>query len=212
MDALFEKIDLYLGGKKPNEANLLIFMVALLIAFIAYTYAFDPASDYFKKSQREFTQTTNKFNVEKSYMDSITVNGDSNFYINKLDREIEQAKIDLERIIYTNGYVDNKLKELSYLLFNDKNWAIFLDQLALLASTNSVDLKSIANEFKEPTLQKIEQILTISLELDGNFVNILRFINAIEESRLVVDIYEMSLKSGYPLEGTIKIAVWGMKY
>lgn len=61
-------------------------------------------------------------------------------------------------------------------------------------------------------MQKIEHVLTISLSLKGEYKNILKFINTIEENRLVVDLYEMDLQSGSPLEGKVKIAVWGMKY
>ena len=212
MDALFERIDSFFNSKKPGEARIFMLMVALVIAFLAYTFSFPPAEVFFKKSQRSYQQILGKYNEERAYETSIIVNGDKEFHVRTINQEIEQSIIDLERITYTNGYVDNKLKELSYLLFNDQNWAIFLDNLAQLASENKIELITISNEFKEPSLQKIEQVLTVSLELKGRYVDILRFINLVEESQLVVDLYAMNLQSGYPLEGDVKIAVWGMKY
>lgn len=212
MDALFEKIDAFFESKKSSEASILMGMSGIVLAFLVYTYAFPPAEVFLKKSEREFQQITTKVNEEKNYLASVTVNGDREFHVKRLGQEIEQTKINLERITYTNGFVDNKLKELSYLLFNDQNWADFLDQIALLAKNNNINLLKISNEFKEPSLQKIEQVLTISIELKGNFNNILKFINSIEESQLVVDIYEMTLESAQTLEGSLKIAVWGMKY
>jgi hypothetical protein len=212
MDALFERLDSYFNSKKPSEASIIMFSIALFVAFIAYSLAFEPADKYFKKSQRNYQQMFAKYNEEVQYANTITVAGDKQYHIKRLNGEIEQGIIDLERITYTNGYVDNKLKELSYLLFNDKNWANFLDNLALLAQSNRIELINISNEFKEPTLQKIEQVLTVSLQLKGKYKDILKFINEVEESQLVVDLYEMDLLSGNPLEGEVKIAVWGMKY
>ncbi|MBN2965368.1 type 4a pilus biogenesis protein PilO [Sulfurospirillum sp. T05] len=212
MDALLEKIDAFFDAKKPNEASILMLMIGILVAFLVYTYAFPPAESFLKKNERAFGQITAKVNEESAYLASVTVNGNSNFHVERLRGEIEQTKINLERITYTNGFVDNKLKELSYLLFNDKNWANFLDHISFLAKQHNINLLKINNEFKEPSLQKIEQVLTISIDLKGNFGNVLRFINAIEESRLVVDIYEMSLESAQALDGSLKIAVWGMKY
>ena len=40
-----------------------------------------------------------------------------------------------------------------------------------------------------------------------------RFINAIEESELVVDIYDFNCTASHKnIEGQLNIAVWGMKY
>ncbi|MCK9257314.1 MAG: hypothetical protein M0P02_04490 [Sulfurospirillaceae bacterium] len=212
METIFEKIDLYLNGKKPNEARLLILIFAVLIAFLTYTYSFDSSTNFLKKTSNEHKQTLAKYKEEKNYEQSIAINGDRNYYVTKFNNEIEQAKIDLEKTINTNSYVDNKLKDLSYLLFNDKNWSLFLDNLAFLAKENRINLKKISNEFKEPSLQKIEQVLTIELDFSGRFIDILKFINTIEENRLVVDIYEVEIVSSDKLDGSMKIAVWGMKY
>jgi Tfp pilus assembly protein PilO len=212
MDALFEKIDAYFNAKKSSEATIIMLFGAVIVAYFVYLVSFEPAERFFVKSKRSYVQLEKKYNSELQYANSITVNGDKEFRIKRLSSDIEQAKIDLERIAYANEYVDDKLKELSYLLFNDKNWANFLDNLAKLAQDNNVELVTISNEFKEPSLQKIEQILTVSLELKGRYKDILKFINSVEESRLVVDLYELDISSAQPLNGEIKIAVWGMKY
>lgn len=41
----------------------------------------------------------------------------------------------------------------------------------------------------------------------------MKFINAIEESELVVDIYDFNCTASHKnIEGQLNIAVWGMKY
>lgn len=212
MENLFEKIDAYFAGKKSSEASIMFLMVGLVIAFIVYSYVFPSAESFLKTSEKNLKNMTKKVNQEKSYLNSVTRNGDRQFYVKKMRGDIETGKINLERMTYMNGFVDNKLKELSYLLFNDKNWAKFLDHLTFLAKKYNVRLTKISNEFNEPSLQKIEQVLNITLELRGGFNDIMKYLNAIEESRLVVDVHAIDIEGKKGLEGSMKIAVWGMKY
>ena len=212
LDTLFEKIDEYFSGKKPSEASIMFFLVGAVIVFIVYSYIFPPAETFLKTNEKNLKEMTKKVNQEQSYLKSVTRNGDPEFYVKQMRADIETGKINLERATYMNGFVDNKLKELSYLLFNDKNWAKFLDELTFLAKKYNVRLTRISNEFNEPNLQKIEQVLNITLELNGGFNDILKFLNAIEESQLIVDVNALNIEGKKGLEGSMKIAVWGMKY
>ncbi|MCD8544737.1 MAG: hypothetical protein LRY52_07750 [Sulfurospirillum cavolei] len=61
-------------------------------------------------------------------------------------------------------------------------------------------------------MQKIEQILSLKVDFNGSFSDTMKFMNAIEESELVVDIYELNCTGKKNIEGQFNIAVWGMKY
>jgi len=209
---LFEKIDASLSQKKESELALIFLMIFVFIGFIVYSYVFPITEKKLKITKRNLMSMNKKVQTEKSYLRSVTRNGDERFYIKKAKSEIEGEKILLEKTTYTNSYVDAKLKDLSYLLFNNQNWAKFLDSVALMAAKNHVKIKIIENEINEPNLQKIEQILNLKVEFTGRFKNIMKFINSIEESKLVVDIYEMNLKGAAGVDGYINIGVWGMKY
>jgi lipopolysaccharide export LptBFGC system permease protein LptF len=208
----FDKIDEYLKDKKSSEVSLVFFMIFAVIAVIVYLYVFPITEKNLKQTKRAVLNMNQKLNQERSYLRSITVNGDKEFYIKKMQQEIRETKILLEKTSYENAYVDSKLKELSYLLFNDKNWANFLDSIAFLAKQNHINIQSIKNEFTKLDFQKIDKVLNVTVDFSGSFQNILKFINSLEESQLVVDIYELNLKSSNTIEGTLNIAVWGMKY
>jgi ABC-type multidrug transport system fused ATPase/permease subunit len=212
MEGFFNKIDAYFHSKKESESLLMLFFAGILVAFLIHTYAFPPAKAFLQAQKHSLGEINSRIAQEEAYLTSITVNGNERYHIEKLDNASKEASIRLERTTHTNAYVDGKLKELSYLLFNDKNWTEFLDRLSALAQQHDVHLHTITNDFKEPSLQKIEQVLNVSLDIKGEFNNILKFINAIEESRLVVEIYAISLAHNKRLEGELKIAVWGMKY
>ncbi len=209
---LFEKIDASLSQKKESELALIFLMIFVFVGFIVYSYVFPITEKKLKITKRNLVSMNKKVLDEKRYLRSVTRNGDERFYIKKAKRDVEGDKILLEKTTYTNSYVDGKLKDLSYLLFNNQNWAKFLDSVTLLAKKNRVKIKIIENKINEPTLQKIEQILNLKVEFNGKFKNVMNFINAIEESKLVVDIYEMKLKGASGVNGEIDIGVWGMKY
>ncbi len=209
---IFEKIDASLSGKKESELALIFLMIFVFIGFIVYSYIFPITEKKLKITKRNLISMNKKVQDEKGYLRSVTRNGDEHFYIKKAKSEIEGEKILLEKITYTNTYVDNKLKDLSYLLFNNQNWAKFLNSITLMAAKNHVKIKIIENKINKPSLQKIEQILNLKVEFNGRFKNIMKFINAIEESKLVVDIYEMQLKGAAGVDGYVNIGVWGMKY
>lgn len=209
---IFTKIDNYLNTKKSSETSVIFLMIFIFIGFISYSYIFPITKNILKLAIKSDKTMKSKVRQEILYLRSVTRNGDERFAIKKIMAEVKQKNILLEDTTFTNNYVDNKLKELSYLLYNDENWAKFLDSITFIAKKYNVHLNLIKNTFKEPNLQKIEQVLNININYYGNFANIMKFINALEESELVVDIYDIKLKSLDTIHGTLDIAVWGMKY
>jgi len=111
------------------------------------------------------------------------------------------------------SYVDNTLTELSYLLFDDQSWANFVDNISYLAKKYHVNIEEIGNKFYTPTFQKITHVVEVDVKSNGKLKNMVKFLNAIEESPLVVDVNDIVLdKPKENVHGTFKIAVWGMKY
>ena len=210
--SILDKIDNYLKDKKSSELSLLFLIVFVAIGFIVYSYIFPVTEKKLKRTINTHKSIKSKLAQEKAYMRSVTRNGDKNFVIKKMMQEVKKQKSQLDKVEYANAYVDTKLKNLSYLLFNDKNWAKFLDSITFLARKYNIKLKLISNSFFEPNLQQIKQVLTINLEFDGDFKNVMKFINKLEESKLVVDINHLKLESSDTINGSLDIAVWGMKY
>lgn len=212
IDNLLDKIDHFFEGKKNSEVYLIFSMVFVLVGFLFYSYLFPVTDNMLNKTIRNAKEVEKKLRDEQIYLASVSRDGDETFMIKKFKNDIENSKVLLEKTTYNNIYVDGKLKELSYLLFNNENWAKFLHSITQLAQQYGVRIKVIENKINEPTLQKIEQILTVKVDFNGPFANTMKFMNAIEESELVVDIYELSCTGKKNIEGQFNIAVWGMKY
>jgi len=61
-----------------------------------------------------------------------------------------------------NQYFDDKLKELSYLIFSEQSWADFLDNLALLANKNNEQLK---NYFRHEHAKRVLALNNLKMNL-----------------------------------------------
>lgn len=212
-DNTLTKIDNYFDEKKPSEVTMMLIIAFFLSAAIAYYAVIPYAQNYYDESIRENDQITQDLNKVNSYLSTVSQGDDRNFMINKKQNELLQQQNKLADAQNMNQYFDNKLKELSYLIFNEQSWADFLDNLAFLANKNNVKITKIINTFKEPNAQKIEQVLDVNISVDGDYRDIVSYINAIEESKLVVDVNNIDINStNGKLKGNMGIYIWGMKY
>ncbi|WP_122873873.1 type 4a pilus biogenesis protein PilO [Campylobacter showae] len=212
-DNTLTKIDNYFDEKKPSEVTMMLIVAFFLSAAIAYYAVIPYAQNYYDESIRENDRITQDLNKVNSYLSTVSQGDDRNFMINKKQNELLQQQNKLADVQNMNQYFDNKLKELSYLIFNEQSWADFLDNLAFLANKNNVKITKIINTFKEPNAQKIEQVLDINISVDGDYRDIISYINAIEESKLVVDVNNIDINStNGKLRGNMGIYIWGMKY
>ncbi len=205
---IFERIDAHFEGKKQSEVVMFGFLVGIIIAFLIYMYLFPIAQSYFDDGVSRNQDITTKLLNEKEYLRQVK---EGNVVAN-LKTDISNTKLRLEKVRETNAYVDKRLRELSYLLFNDKNWAKFLDSISEIAQKNKVKILRLQSNINEPSVNKIEQILNVTVDVKGKYHGIMKFINSLEESMLIVDINKIELLGKKLINGQINIAVWGMKY
>ncbi|MDD4505227.1 MAG: hypothetical protein PHE60_02500, partial [Sulfurospirillaceae bacterium] len=132
-DTLFDKIDGFFQGKKGSEISLIFLMLFLFVGFLSYSYIFPITDIMLKQTMKNSQDMERKLLDTKSYLASVSRDSDNSFLIKKVKNDIDNTKVVLEKTTFTNAYVDEKLKELSYLLFNDENWARFLNSVTQLA-------------------------------------------------------------------------------
>ena len=142
-DNTLTKIDNYFDEKKPSEVTMMLIVAFFLSVAIAYYAVIPYAQNYYDDSIRENDQITKDLNKVNSYLSTVSQGSDRNFMINQKQNELMQQQNKLADAQNMNQYFDNKLKELSYLIFNEQSWADFLDNLAFLANKNNVKITKI---------------------------------------------------------------------
>ena len=207
-----ENLDSYFANKSDSEKWLIIVLVAAVVGYILYLYLFPYAEDRYKSSLLTQKRLHQKIAEEQTYLKSITVNGDRNFYVKKFDREIAQKKKVIKNYEKRIALLDQSFQKLSEVLFNRHNWAIFLDSITARAHANDVEILEIGNRYVEDK-KSFGHVLEMAIKCQGKFQSIMAFINDLEQNKLVTDVYRTDIRLD-PESGAImadlKVSVWGV--
>ncbi|RUM66895.1 MAG: hypothetical protein DSZ05_03595 [Sulfurospirillum sp.] len=205
---ILSQIDKFFAEKKPSEVSMFYFVAALVIAYVVYQFIFLETDRQLHETQNKIVQVKSKISQERNYLAQNTPQK-----VAMLRKVVQEKRKQFDDALYKISYVDNTLTELSYLLFDDENWAKFVDNISALAKKHHVEIKEIGNKFFNPTYQKITHVVVVNIASKGDFTNLMKFINEIEESPLVIDIDQLKMfKPEDKVMSEFRIAVWGMKY
>ena len=207
-----ERMDSYFSTKKESEKWLMILGVAGIIAFLAYTYLLPYSESLYKKSEAEKNRLTKSIAEQKAYLNSITVGGDKNFYIKKYDNDIRNKKNQIVTINKKINYINSNIIKLSDMLFNQKSWSKFLNSIAEDAKMNNIDIEFIKNK-KINNKGNFGHVLEVEVGAKGNFKDIVKFINVMEQNILVTDVYSSIFEgTNDGINADINISVWGINH
>ncbi len=209
-----EALDAYFEPKKESEKWLMILGVAGFIAYIAYAYLLPYTEDMYNKSENTKKSIQKSIIDNNTYLNSITVSGDRNFYVKKFDRDIKMKKESIIRINNNIKFIDKNLGKLSDMLFNQKSWSRFLNSITHTAEVQNVNLNYITNKYVDSN-GSFGHVLEIALGCKGDYRNIVKFINEIEQNTLVTDIYGTKFTSDMNssnILADINISVWGINH
>jgi len=209
-----EALDTYFAPKKESEKWLMILGVAGLIAYVAYAYLLPYTESMYKKSESTKKSIQKSIIDNNTYLNSITVGGDRNYYIKKFDRDIKMKKQGIVRINNDIQFIDINLGKLSDMLFNQKSWSTFLNSITHKAEVQNVDISYIANKYVDNN-GSFGHVLEIAVGCKGQYKSIVKFMNEIEQNTLVTDIYGTRFTSDMnstEVMADINISVWGINH
>nr|WP_315008817.1 hypothetical protein [uncultured Campylobacter sp.] len=203
-------------ASKGNSANNYFYIALLFVGVVAYFILSQQADPYLEKSETNLSTATTKLEgAQREYNEFF--GGDPEAFVNNKRNILNGAKTNLKNINDERGYLDGKLKEISKLTYNEKNWAKFMDSLSTIAENNNIKIYAIHSDRREPSIKQIfqpEALLDIDVKFEGAFSNVLRYINLIEQSEMIVDVNKMDInatKNG-KIGGSIGISIWGVNY
>jgi hypothetical protein len=207
-----EELDAYFAPKKESEKWLIILGVAGFITYLAYDYLLPYTEQLHKKSEVAKKAVEKSIKDNTIYLNSITVNGDKDFYVKKFTRDITKKKKQIQKTKEKIVFIDKNLNKLSDMLFNQKNWSIFLNSITSKAEVQNVDLKYIRNQYVDNN-GSFGHVLEIGVGCSGDYKNIVKFMNELEQNVLVTDIYGTQLSmdnNTSKVVADINISVWGI--
>ena len=209
-----EALDIYFAPKKESEKWVVILGVAGVIGYLAYVLLLPYTEELHKKSEQTKKRLEKSIIDNKTYLSSITVGGNSDYYIHKYDNDI---KIKNQRIVNLNKkitFIDSNLEKLSDMLFNQKSWSIFLNAITNKAEINDVELTYLENKYAD-SKGSFGHVLEISLGCKGDYKNLVKFMNELEQNVLVTDIFQTQFRldnNSSNIIADINISVWGINH
>ena len=209
-----EALDAYFAPKKESEKWLMILGVAGFIAYIAYAYLLPYTETMYRKSESTKKSIQKSIVDNNTYLNSITVGGDREYYIKKFDQDIVNKRKNIVNINHNIQFIDKNLEKLSDMLFNQKSWSKFLNSITHTAEIQNVDLGYITNKYVDSN-GSFGYVLEIGVGCRGDYKNIVKFINELEQNTLVTDIYGTTFTSdpnSTSVLADINISVWGINH
>jgi Fe-S cluster assembly iron-binding protein IscA len=209
-----EELDNYFASKKENEKWLIIVGIAGVIAYLAYIYLLPYTKNLYDTSERTKKRIEKSIKENTTYLNSITVGGDREFYVKKFDNDIVKKKRNIAVLDKKILFINKNLEKLSDMLFNQKSWSTFLNSITDRAEAQNVDIQYITNKYVDSN-GSFGHVLEIGVGCKGEYKGLIKFINELEQNDLVTDIYSTNFvvdDNSSQIMADINISVWGINH
>jgi len=206
IENILQKIDNFFKDKPQKEVYMVYIMIIALSFSTAYSF-YDLSTNEFMAQRKALNEVTAKINEDKGYL---TANPQTK--IAQMDAEIKKYEEKLISQKEKNSYIKNKIETISPLVYNEKAWGAYLNSISLSAKEHNIKIVNFTNSYSENNDSSFGHVLDISLQIKGEYLNTVKFINSLEQSELVVDIHDFSINAQDSLKSDINISVWGITY
>jgi len=209
---ILNQLDEYFEVKSENEKWMMIGLLAIVIGYASYSLFYPFAEEKYKAAQHATKKLKKNIQTNKQYLQSITENGNIEFYVDKYANDIKQLENKINKSNDEITFISTNLEKLSPLLFNKKSWSKFLNSITKQAKKQTVNINYIENNYVDNN-GSFGHVLQISVGCSGQYKQIVKFVNQLEKSVLVTDIYGSHLyldKNDTVVSADINISVWGV--
>lgn len=197
-------LDQSLSQKSDRDKIMLYVMIFASLFAFSYLLFWESSEASFKISHEKALKVENDLNIDKQYLAS-----------NPPERitQIEQETVEIERqhtlYIQYNTYIKEQLEQISSLYYDEIVWGAYLDSVSRYARTYNIKLAQFGNTLQTDN-SSFGHVLDIRIASEGPYKNTLKFINALEQSHLVVDLHNFNISADEKLKSDLNISVWGI--
>lgn len=205
LEDYLHKIDDFFKEKSQKDTYYVYIMIIGVVASISYPF-YSLSTEEFTTAQEKVQTTSSKINMDKAYL---VANPEAKIVM--IDRKIKQLEAELQINKENNEYIKSKIDTISALVYDERAWGEYINSISANAKKYNMKVLNFTNEYAKNE-ESFGHILDIELEVKGNYTNTLKFINSLEQSDLVVDIHDLSIKAENALNTSLYISVWGITY
>ena len=198
------KLDHAMGHKSKKDLYLIYIMIFCSILGASYSTLFDPSKKAFDDDHAKAEQMQVKVDIDKSYL---TANPEAK--IIQIDKDIKSLQDQYAMYKDDNEYIKQQIEKISSLFYDEKTWGQYLNSISQNAKKYNLKVLNFSNMYAANS-SGFGHVLDIHVKVDGSYKNTLKFINSIEQSFLVVDLHNFSIKADRKLYTDLNISVWGI--
>ena len=211
--SFIDKIDEFYNKRQASEAYIIAIAVSGLFGYLLYSYI-SPMASNFKKVQLDRKKSLND-SIRKSndYLRSITVNGDREYKIKEINKQIHITTVELNKYRGKLRKIDSVMQnKLNSVLYTKNNWSVFLNSITQKAKESNLKLYNLSNTIPPDNNSTFGKVLEVGIKAQGKYGNILKFTNELEKNRLVTTIGKLDFNAtkSDPIVN-INMSVWGIK-
>jgi len=199
-------IDVAFANKSKKDIYMIYFMIFAGIFAFSYLFFWETSFQSFEDKLHRIAKVKKKINADQKYL-----RHNPPVIITKLDKQIKAAQEDFIKYQDYNQYVESKIETISFLLYDEGVWGDFINSIDLKAKSYGITLLELSNKLNDSNAS-FGHVMDISLHTKGEYKNVLKFLNSLEESQLVVDVHDLNISANDFLESKINISVWGIRF
>jgi len=197
-------LDRSLSLKSERDKMMLFVMIFAGLFAFSYLLFWDSSEADFKASHEKAAAMETDLNNDKHYLEANPPER-----ITQIEQETKAIELEHQHFIEYNTYIKDQLEQISSLYYDEKVWGGYLDSISKYARAYNVKLSLFGNTLTTDN-SSFGHVLDITISAEGPYKNTLKFINALEQSQLVVDLHDINMTGEAKLHSDLNISVWGI--
>ncbi|MFA6188001.1 MAG: hypothetical protein WC680_01850 [Sulfuricurvum sp.] len=197
-------LDQTLSLKSERDKMVMFVMIFASLSAFSYLLLWESSEASFKVSHEKAIQMESDLTNDKNYLEANPVEK-----IAQLERETVAIQVEHQHYIQYNTYIKEQIEQISSLYYDEKVWGGYLDSISKYARAYNVKLLQFGNTLTTDN-SSFGHVLDIHVKAEAPYKNTLKFINALEQSYLVVDLHDFNMMADKKLTSDLNISVWGI--
>lgn len=201
------KIDTAFKDKSKKDIQMIYIMIVVGIFAFSYLLFWDSSFEGFEKTRKDVLSLQKKIDVDTQYLQR-----NPEAVVVKLNNEIKKINQNIALVKESNAYIKSKIETIASLIYDERSWGEYIDSITTYAQKYNMKVSLFTNKhaLKE---NSFGHVLDISVAATGGYNNTLKFMNALEQSELVVDLHDFKVEAkDRKLYSDLNISVWGITY
>ncbi|HEX5623980.1 MAG TPA: hypothetical protein VFX57_06050 [Sulfuricurvum sp.] len=197
-------LDQSLALKSERDKMMMFIMIFVSLNAFSYLLFWESSEASFKVSHEKAVEMETALNADKQYLAANPVER-----IAQIEQETKAIEVEHQHYIQYNDYIKGQMEQISSLYYDEKVWGGYLDSVSKFARAYNVKLNQFGNTLTTDN-SSFGHVLDITISAEGPYKNTLKFINALEQSYLVVDLHDMNMSADAKFKSDLNISVWGI--